>query len=175
MAFNAEKKKKLVELLAKCRAAAAAAGTLTPANLPPSATSAPKTFEPTPVDNRQKGVVVVTAGSEDEDTCMGLVFKRPRVGDVVAPSHFVFDGHALSFRDNPPSASSPQDLIAHEGGGRVLPKVTKHLLLLSFQPSSNKLFNASKTKRWLKASRSISSPPTSLYPRCKTCKPGWRS
>jgi len=61
--------------------------------------------------------VVVATSTEDEDTSLGLVFRRQRVGDVAMPVHFASDGHAPSFRDNPPSASSPHDLIVHEGGG----------------------------------------------------------
>jgi len=117
MVLNEEKKKKLVELVAKRKAAAAGVGTSTPANPPPPTTYTPNSLEPAPVDNRMKGVMVVATGSEDEDTCTGLFFKRPRMGDVEAPSHSTSDGHAPSFRENPLIASSPRDLIMHEGGG----------------------------------------------------------
>ena len=120
MTLNAESKKKLADLLVQRRTVVAGLGTTTPTNPPPSTTSAPNTSEPAPVDNRQKGVVVVAADSEDEDTCTGLVFKRPRVGDVQVAAHSAFDGHAPSFRDNPPSVSSPRNLIVHEGRGRAL-------------------------------------------------------
>jgi len=59
MGFSKDKKKKLVDLFAKRRAVAAGVGTSTPRTLPTSATSAPQTIEPAPVDDRQKGVVVV--------------------------------------------------------------------------------------------------------------------
>jgi len=145
MVLNEKKKKKLGELVAKHKAAADV-GTSTPTNPPPHATSAPNSPEPILVDNRQKGVVVET-GSKDEDTCAGLVFKRQRVDDVVAPSHSTSDSHAPSFRDNPPSASSPRDLIIHEGGGRTLLKVAKCLLPPIFHPSSNKLLGVSRIRR----------------------------
>ena len=70
--FNKDKKKKLPDLLAKRRAAAAGVGTSIPRAPPTSPTSAPHTIEPAPVDDRQKGVVVVD--SDDKDTCTGLVF-----------------------------------------------------------------------------------------------------
>ena len=144
MALNEKKKKNLVELLAKRRAAAVGASTSNP---PPPATSAPNSSDPAPNGDRLKGVMVFV-GTEDEDTSLGLVFKRQRVGDVEAPAHSAFDGYAPSLRDNPPSASSPRDLIVHEGRGRALLKITRHLLPLSSQPSSSKLLNAFKTNRW---------------------------
>jgi len=122
MAFNEDKKKKLVELLAKRRAAAAGVGTSSPTTPPPSATSTPNTTEPAPVDNSQKGVVAVVVDSEDEDTYTVLVFKRLRVGEAVAPSHSTSGGLTPAFKDNPPSASSPRNLIVHEGGGESTPK-----------------------------------------------------
>jgi len=60
---------------------------------------------------------VVATGTEDEDTDSGLVFKRQRVVDIEGPLHSATNGRAPSFRDNPPSASSSQDLIVLEGGG----------------------------------------------------------
>jgi len=118
MGFSKDKRKKLADLLAKRRVAAAGVGTSTPRTPPTSATSAPQTIEPAPVDNKQKGVVVVD--SNDEDTCTSLVFKRQRVGKVVAPSPST-SGGTSAFRDNPPSASSPRHLIVHEGGGAERP------------------------------------------------------
>ena len=59
---------------------------------------------PAPTD-KNKGVVAID--SEDEDTEEGLVFKRQRVG-VATTSLSSIDGHPPSFRDNPPSASSPR-------------------------------------------------------------------
>ena len=68
------------------------------------------------MDHRQKGVVEATA-SEDEDTCSGLVFKRKRTIDVVTPANSASDERAPSFMENPPSASSPRDIVVHERGG----------------------------------------------------------
>ena len=73
--------------------------------------------------------------SEDEDTEEGLVFKRPRVG-VVATSLSATEDHPLSFRDNPPSASSPRARRRGEsapGGDQVppapeLPAILQHAL-----------------------------------------------
>jgi len=120
MVLDVERRNKLAALVARRRATLADAGTSTPAGLPPVATSAPISHEPAPIDHGQQGVVEATA-SEDEDTCTGLVFKRKRAGDDVAPSHSASDGHAPSFRENPPSASSPRDLIMLEGGGESAP------------------------------------------------------
>lgn len=80
----------------------------------------PSPYAPTPVDLRQKGVVEATA-SEDEDTCSSLVFKRKRVADVAVPAQSASDGCASSFKENPPSASSPCDIVVHEGGGETAP------------------------------------------------------
>jgi len=52
MGFSKDKKKKLADLLAKRRAAAAGVGTLTPRTPPTSATCASQTIEPNPVDDR---------------------------------------------------------------------------------------------------------------------------
>jgi len=118
MTLNKEKKFFLAKLLAKRRAVAAGVGTSNP---PPAATSAPNSPKPSSDGNKLKGVVVAT-GTEDKDTSSGLVFKRQRVGDVEAPSHSTSDGHASFFRDNPPSASSPRDLIVHQGRGKSAPE-----------------------------------------------------
>jgi len=151
MAFNGDKKKKLVALLAKRRDAGASVGTSTLRDLPPPATFAPNASEPVPDGDKLKGVVVATS-TEDEDTSSGLVFKRQRVGDVAVPAHSASDGHAPSFRKNPPSASSPRDLIVHEGGGgRALLKIVRLLPLSSFPPSSNMPSDAFKTRRWWRA------------------------
>jgi len=111
MVLNEEKKNKLAGLIAPRQTTLSG----------PSRVVAPAQDSPGPVlGDKQKGVVVAI-GSEDEDTEMGLVFKRQRVG-VVAPSHSATDGHAPSFRDNPLSASSPHELAALEGGGENTPK-----------------------------------------------------
>ena len=56
MVLNAEKRNKLVELVAHCKAALADAGTSTPAGPPPAATSTLITPKPAPIDHRQKGL-----------------------------------------------------------------------------------------------------------------------
>jgi len=121
MVLNEEKRNKLAELVARRWAAFANASTSTPAGPPPATISTPISPEPAPIDHRQKGVVEATS-SENEDTLTGLVFKRKRGDDVVPPSHSASDGHAPSFRENPPSASSPHDLIVLEGGGESAPE-----------------------------------------------------
>ena len=90
--------------------------------------------------------MVEATASEDKETCSGLVFKRKRGVDVVVLAHSTSDGGAPSFRENPPSASSPRDLVVHEGGGRVpLEAILARLLLLSFPPFSRRFFKPSKT------------------------------
>jgi len=119
MGFNKYKKKKLADLLAKCRVATAGVGTSTPGVPPTLTTSAPHPTEPAPVDDRQKGVVAVN--SDDEDTCTSLVFKRQRVEEVVVPSPSA-SGGTPTFKDNPLSASSPCQLVVHEGAGENAPE-----------------------------------------------------
>jgi len=114
MGFSKDNKKKLADLLAKRRATDAGVSTSTPETPRTSTTFAPQTIVPTPVCDRQKRVVAVE--SDDEDTCTGLVFKRQRVGEAVAPSPSA-SGGTPDFRDNPPSAFSLRHLIVHEGGG----------------------------------------------------------
>jgi len=120
MGFNKDKKKKLADLLAKRRAIAAGVGTSTPTTPQPSFSSAPNTTEAAAVDDRQKGVVTIDL--EDKDTCTGLLCKRQRVGETVAPSHSTSRGLTATFRENPPSASSPRHLIVHEGWGESAPE-----------------------------------------------------
>jgi len=116
MVLDAEKRRKLGELVTRRKAALAGVGTLTPARPPPVATSASISPEPAPIDHRQKGVVEATV-SEDEDTYTGLVFKRKRGTDVTVSAHSSSDGCASFFWEKPPSASSPRALMVHEGGG----------------------------------------------------------
>ena len=59
--------------------------------------------------------------TDDEETCIGLVFKRSRVGEAVAPSTYA-SGGTLAFTDHLPSASSPFPLVVHEGGGESAPE-----------------------------------------------------
>jgi len=73
MGFKKDKKKKLADLLAKRRVAAAREGTSTPIAPSISATPAPQLIDPAPAIGGQRGVVAVE--TDDEDTCTGLVFK----------------------------------------------------------------------------------------------------
>jgi len=119
MGFNKYKKKKLADLLAKRRAADAGVGTSMPIAPSTSTTSAPHPNEPTLIVDRQKGVVAVE--TNDEDTCTSLVFKRQRVNEAMAPSASAFGG-TPTFMDHPPSASSPLQLVVHEGGVESAPE-----------------------------------------------------
>jgi len=118
MMLNEEKRNRLAELLSHHQTAPTSAGGSASAGPPLAATFAQGPLGPAPGD-KQKGVVVAI-DLEDEDTDDGLVFKRPRV-DVAVTSLSTTDGHAPSFRDNPPSASSPRELLALEGGGESSP------------------------------------------------------
>ena len=110
MVLNVEKRKMLAEAASKLK------NGVGPSNAPPAPTPATSPSASTPADLRQKGVVEATA-SEDEDTCTGLVFKRKRGVDVTVSAHSVSDGCAPSFRENPPSASSPRDLVVTKTEG----------------------------------------------------------
>jgi len=117
----------------------------------PPPTSVPASPEPTPIGQRQKRVVEATA-SEDEDTYTCLVFKRKRGADVVAPSHSASDGHVPSLRENPPSASSPRDLMVVEGGGRAPLEMIKACPLLAIcPPFCSRPSSASRTGKWWRA------------------------
>jgi len=119
MAFNNDKKKKLADLLAKRRAAAAGEGSSTPIAPSTSTTSALQPINPAPAAIELGGVVVVE--SDDEDTCTGLVFKRPRAGETATPSASV-SGGTPAFIDHPPSTSSPLQVVAIEDGGENVPE-----------------------------------------------------
>jgi len=112
--LNEEKSNKLAGLIARRQTVVTGASGL--AATGPSSVAAPAQDSPGPAPgDKQKGLVVAI-GSEDEDTDTSLVFKRQRVG-VATTSHSATDGHAPSFRDNPPYASSSCELVALEGGG----------------------------------------------------------
>jgi len=147
MVLNTEKRRKLAELVSRCKVALAHVGASTPMGTSPAATSAPISPDPAPIDHRQKGVVEVAA-SEDEDT----FFKRKRAPGVVAPSHSASDCGTPSFIENSLSTSSPRDLVVLKGGERApLKVITACLLLLICPPSSSSLSSASKTGRWWRA------------------------
>ena len=102
MVLNEEKRNRLADVIARRQAALGGAGGSAPVVLLIAAQASPI---PAPAE-KKKGVVAVDS-DDDEDTSEGLVFKRPRVG-VMATSLSATDGHPPSFRDNPPSASSPR-------------------------------------------------------------------
>jgi len=117
MVLNAEKRRQFVIVALQLRVA------LGPSSADASgpATSTPGPSTPAPVNQRQKGVAEAAA-SEDEDTCSGLLFKRKRKVDVAVPAPSGSDDRASSFREQPPSVSSPRDLMAQEGGGESASK-----------------------------------------------------
>ena len=112
----------LAEAASKLKAGAGPsdANTAAPADALAATIFAPNPYAPAPADLRQKGVVEAAA-SEDEDTCSGLVFKRKRGVDIAVPMLSTLDGCVPSFRENPPSAFSPRDLVIHKGGGESSP------------------------------------------------------
>ena len=67
-----------------------------------------------------KGVVLI-ASDDEEDTMEGPAFKRRKAAKA-ATSHSSLAGRPASFRDNPPSSSSPQGPLALEGGNESVPE-----------------------------------------------------
>jgi len=106
MVLNAKKRRQFAATTLQLRAVPGpfATDALTPA------TSAPGPSAPTRVDQRQKGVTEAAA-SKDEDTCLDLVFKRKMKADAAVPAASGLDDRAPSYREHPPSASSPRDLV----------------------------------------------------------------
>ena len=144
MVINAEKRRMLAEAAAKRKASVGPSDIDVAA---PAGVATVAIFAPSPTDLRQKGAIEATA-SGDEDTCSGLVFKRKKGADVAVPVHSASDGCASSFRENPPSASSPRDLVVHKGGGKVPLEVTlARLPLLSCLPFSKRFFKPSEIGR----------------------------
>ena len=146
MSFNKDKKKKLANLLAKRRTAAAGVGTSTPRTPPTSATSALNTNVPAPVDDRQKGVVVV-----DSDTCTGLVYKKQRVGEAVVPSPSASGGLTQVSEITPRAPPLRATLLFTKVGRRVPLKVSKYLPLPSSLCCFSKSSSASKTRKCWRA------------------------
>jgi len=105
MVLNVEKRRQLAVVAGQMKAA--------------PGPSAPGPSAPAPTDQRLKGVAEVAevVPSEDEDTCSGLVYKRKRKVDVVVPALSGLDGQTPSYREHPPSASSPCDIVVQEGRG----------------------------------------------------------
>jgi len=119
MGFNKDEPFKLADLLAKRRATVVAASPSTP--LTPSSSVAPSSqpTNPAPAVVELRGVVAVE--SDDEHTCTSLVFKRPRGSETMVPSASASAG-TQTFMDHPPSASSPLQVVALEGGGEIAPE-----------------------------------------------------
>jgi len=83
--------------------------------------SAPDTYAPDPsapslIDQRRKGVVEATT-SEDKDTCSGFIFKRKQKAKVAVLVPSGSDDRAPTYKEHPPNASSPRDLVVQEGRG----------------------------------------------------------
>jgi len=116
MCLSEDKKKKLADLLAKQRAAAT--GTSLSITLAPSTSATPASHPPNPAPTTGELRGVLAVESDDEDTCTGLVFKRPRVGAYAVPSASVSAG-TPTFIDHPLSASSPFQLLPWRVGERV--------------------------------------------------------
>ena len=75
---------------------------------------------PAPIQ-KVKGVVHI-ASDDKEDTMEASVFKRHKVA-TEATSHSSSARRAASFRDNPPSASSPRGPLALKGGDESVPEL----------------------------------------------------
>jgi len=116
--FNKDKKKKPADLLAKRKAAATGANLSTPLTPSSSAALASQPINLARAAVELRGAVAIE--SDDEDTCPGLVFKRPRVGMTMAPSASASAG-TLTFMHHPPCASSPLQVVSLEGGGESAP------------------------------------------------------
>jgi len=139
MVLNIEKRRQLAVVEAQLKTASG------PSVSGPSA--------PAPVDQRLKGVAEVTevAASKDEDTCSGLIFKRKRKADVVVLAPLGSEGQATPYREHPPNASSPCDIVVQEGRGRVPREVTSGTPTPMYHPSSKKHCTPSKLKQGWKA------------------------
>ena len=153
MVLDEEKRNKLAEVIARRQRALDGAGGSAPAVPLPAAQDLPNP----PPANKNKGVVVID--SEGEDTGEGIVFKRQRVV-VAATSHSATDGRPPSFKDHPPSASSPRALLALEGGGESVPRgdqvspapelpvVLQHALKSSQEKEVTKTLGAHGPRTW---------------------------
>jgi len=104
MVLIKENRNRLADLIARRQATLTGVGGSASAGPLTVVVSAQDSPSPAPGD-KNKGVVAIDF--EDDDTNEGLLFKRPRVG-VATTSLSATDGHPLSLRDNPPSASSPR-------------------------------------------------------------------
>jgi len=123
MMLNEEKRDRLADALARRQGALGVVGDSAPSapisthTAPSPAPSAPivavrASPAPTPFEKDKRVVEIESDG--DEDTVEGPIFKRRRA--VVATTyHSTNVGRPGLFRDHPPSASSPHDLLVVEG------------------------------------------------------------
>jgi len=132
MVLNEEKRARLADALARRQGVPGAASASAPP-APNSAAVAPSPAPSVPISAvplatvqaspaqtpLEKGKRVVKIES-DEDSKEGPVFKRHRAM-VVATSYSTTAGRPASFREHPPSASSPRGPLALEGGGESVP------------------------------------------------------
>ncbi|KAK7332477.1 hypothetical protein VNO80_29229 [Phaseolus coccineus] len=110
MVLSADKKKRLADVLSRRNAG----------GLAPAGPSSPAGAALDRIADKSKRAAPVEV-SDDEDTCSGLVFKRKRVGTATEVSSAT-EGHPSSFREHPPSASSPPEpILTIEGGGESAP------------------------------------------------------
>jgi len=134
MVLNKEKRARLADALARRQGALGVTGASPPSApisthvAPSPAPSAPivvvpfavvwASSAPVPLE-KDKGVVEIESDRE-EDSVEGPIFKRRRAVEATT-SHSTTIGRPTSFRDHPPSASSPHGLLALEGGGESTP------------------------------------------------------
>ena len=114
MMLNEEKRSRLVDVISRPHATLDGAGGSAPAIPLPAAQDSPNP----PATDKNKGVLAID--SDDKGTREGIIFKRQRLV-VAVTSYSATDGRPPSFRDHPPSASSPRALLALEGGGESAP------------------------------------------------------
>jgi len=143
MVLNKEKRARLADALARRHGALSGASASAPSApivvvLLATAQASPML---TPLE-KNKGIMSIDS-DDDEDTGEGIVFKRRRVA-AATTTHSATSSRPASFKDQPPSASSPRGLLALEGGGESalrddqtplapeLPDVLQHALK-SFQ------------------------------------------
>jgi len=79
------------------------------------------------------------------------LFKRQRISDIEASSHSATDGRASCFRDNPSSASSPHELIVHEGRRESAPEDRQAPPTVKLPAILQQALDAFKIKRWWRA------------------------
>jgi len=121
MVHTEEKRARLADALARRQGATSGVGASTPsapiAAIPLATAQASPMLTPL-----GKGKCVVAIDSDDdEDTGEGVVFKRRKVV-VAVTSHSSTEVPPSSYREQPPSASSPHKPLTIEGGGESAPE-----------------------------------------------------